>query len=114
MSTFFSFTKPRSTDFLKKCLLSGTTLTKVRGEQKPKQQPLSAIKVQILNQILLDDDISSFYLYCSLQGFQELLSPTEVFACENSTLFFYHDENFFLAFGETFCFLYEYVYLLSG
>lgn len=28
-------------------LLSGTTMTKVIGEQKPKQQPLSAIKVQI-------------------------------------------------------------------
>lgn len=35
-----------------------------------------------------------------LQGFQELMNPTEVFACENGTLFFHQDENFFLAFGE--------------
>lgn len=36
----------------------------------------------------------------SLQGILGLFSPTEVFACENGTLFFYQDENFFLAFGE--------------
>lgn len=35
-----------------------------------------------------------------LQGFLELMSPTEVFACENGTLFFFQDDNFFLAFGE--------------
>ncbi|XP_029681702.1 uncharacterized protein [Takifugu rubripes] len=56
----------------------GTTLTKVRGDQKPQQQPLSDTK-----------------------GFQDILSPDEAFACENGTLFFHQDENFFLAFGYT-------------
>lgn len=40
-----------------------------------------------------------------LQAFLELMSPTEVFACENGTLFFHQDENFFLAVGEMICFL---------
>lgn len=38
-----------------------------------------------------------------LQGFLDSMSPTEVFACENGTLFFHQDENFFLAIGEIIC-----------
>lgn len=34
-----------------------------------------------------------------LQGFLELLEPTEVFACESGTMFLHQDENFFLAVG---------------
>ena len=34
------------------------------------------------------------------QGFLELLSPNEVFACENGTTFIHQDESFFLAVGE--------------
>ncbi|KAM7377904.1 hypothetical protein PAMA_013019 [Pampus argenteus] len=35
------------------------------------------------------------------QAILESLSPSEVFACENGTLFFYQDENFFLSFGHS-------------
>ncbi|XP_071330885.1 uncharacterized protein [Trachinotus anak] len=55
-----------------------TKFTKIRGQQKPLEHPTNATK-----------------------GFLDSLSPTEVFACENSTLFFHQDENFFLAFGHT-------------
>lgn len=34
------------------------------------------------------------------QDFLKLLSPTEVFACENGTVYFQQEENFFLALGE--------------
>ncbi|XP_042259731.1 uncharacterized protein LOC121891067 isoform X1 [Thunnus maccoyii] len=53
-----------------------TKFTKIRGLQKPLKHPTN-----------------------STQAILELLSPTEVFACENGTLFFHQDENFFLAFG---------------
>ncbi|XP_038594782.1 uncharacterized protein LOC119918224 isoform X1 [Micropterus salmoides] len=55
-----------------------TKLTKISGRQKPLKQPTTATK-----------------------GFLELMSPTEVFACENGTLFFHQDENFFLGIGYT-------------
>ncbi|XP_031732724.1 uncharacterized protein LOC116399603 [Anarrhichthys ocellatus] len=55
-----------------------TKYTKVRGRQKPVEQTTNATK-----------------------GFLDLMSPTEVFACENGTLFFHQDENFFLAIGHT-------------
>ena len=41
----------------------------------------------------------------SPQAFLQSMSPSEVFACENGTLFFHQDENFFLAIGEILCFL---------
>ncbi|XP_061618426.1 uncharacterized protein LOC133472092 isoform X2 [Phyllopteryx taeniolatus] len=56
----------------------GTKQTKVSGRQKPEKNPTSAI-----------------------QGVLDLLDPSEVFPCENGTLFFYQDENFFLAFGHS-------------
>ncbi|XP_049617620.1 uncharacterized protein [Syngnathus scovelli] len=56
----------------------GTKKTKVSGQQKPQKIPASA------TQIVLD-----------------LLDPIEAFPCENGTLFFFQDENFFLAFGHT-------------
>ncbi|KAL6117081.1 uncharacterized protein ACO6RY_14943 [Pungitius sinensis] len=52
--------------------------TIVRGQQKPVEQPTSATK----------DLLAS-------------MSPTEVFACENGTLFFHQGEDFFLAIGHT-------------
>ncbi|XP_029317746.1 uncharacterized protein LOC115028247 isoform X2 [Cottoperca gobio] len=55
-----------------------TKFTEIRGQKKPTEQPTSATK-----------------------GFLEMLSPSEVFACENGTLFFHQDENFFLAIGHT-------------
>ncbi|XP_028256405.1 uncharacterized protein LOC114432539 [Parambassis ranga] len=55
-----------------------TKSTKVTGHQKPLRQRTSATKA------LLD-----------------LLSPTELFACENGTIFFHQDDNFFLAVGHT-------------
>ncbi|XP_040886111.1 KRR1 small subunit processome component homolog isoform X2 [Toxotes jaculatrix] len=55
-----------------------TKFTKIRGRQKPLEHPTNATK-----------------------GFLDLLSPAEVFACENGTLFFHQDENFFLAVGHT-------------
>ncbi|XP_054480735.1 uncharacterized protein LOC129112596 [Anoplopoma fimbria] len=55
-----------------------TKYTKIRGKQKPEEQPTSATK-----------------------GFLDSMSPTDVFACENGTLFFHQDENFFLAIGHT-------------
>ncbi|XP_042367615.1 uncharacterized protein LOC121961627 [Plectropomus leopardus] len=55
-----------------------TKFTEVRGRQKPLRQPTSATK-DLLN----------------------LLSPAEVFACENGTVYFHQDDNFFLAFGHT-------------
>ncbi|KAG7215847.1 hypothetical protein INR49_021819, partial [Caranx melampygus] len=55
-----------------------TKFTKIRGQQKPLEHPTNATK-----------------------GFLDLFSPTEVFACENGTLFFHQDEKFFLAFGHT-------------
>ncbi|XP_018552655.1 uromodulin-like 1 [Lates calcarifer] len=55
-----------------------TRFTKIRGRQKPLERPTNATK-----------------------SFLDLLSPTEVFACENGTLFFQQDENFFLAVGHT-------------
>ncbi|XP_073336944.1 uncharacterized protein [Pagrus major] len=56
----------------------GIQFTQVRGRQKPKPQPTSHTK-----------------------AFLELLSPAEVFACENGTFYFHQEENFFLAFGHT-------------
>ncbi|CAK6959968.1 uncharacterized protein LOC122975499 isoform X2 [Scomber scombrus] len=53
-----------------------TKFTKIRGRKKPLEHPTDAT-----------------------QAILELLSPTEVFACENGTLFFHQDENFFLAYG---------------
>lgn len=35
-----------------------------------------------------------------LQDFLDMMNPTEVFACENGTIFFYQDENLLLATGE--------------
>ncbi|KAI4798678.1 hypothetical protein KUCAC02_020562 [Chaenocephalus aceratus] len=55
-----------------------TRFTEIRGRQKPQEKPTSATK-----------------------GFLEMLSTTEVFACENSTLFLYQDGHFFLAIGHT-------------
>ncbi|XP_074482405.1 uncharacterized protein LOC141762261 [Sebastes fasciatus] len=55
-----------------------TKFTKIRGRQKPREQPANATK-----------------------GFLDSMSPTAVFACENGTLFFHQDENFFLAIGHT-------------
>ncbi|XP_040028878.2 uncharacterized protein LOC120817111 isoform X1 [Gasterosteus aculeatus] len=52
--------------------------TEVRGQQKPVEQPTSATK-----------------------GFLDSMSPNEVFACENGTVFFHQDEDFFLAVGHT-------------
>ena len=60
--------------------------------------------------------ISAAHPHPFLQGFLNLLGPAEVFACENGTLFFHQDENFFLAIGEVFrlcvfsvCLLYFFV-----
>ncbi|XP_077357267.1 uncharacterized protein LOC144004152 [Festucalex cinctus] len=39
--------------------------------------------------------------YGRAQSTLGLLADTDVFPCENGTLFFFHDENFFLAFGHT-------------
>nr|XP_046235025.1 uncharacterized protein LOC124053678 [Scatophagus argus] len=58
-----------------------TKFTQIRGRQKPQEQPTSATK-----------------------RFLDLMSPTEVFACESGTLFFHQDENFFLAIGYTMSF----------
>ncbi|XP_044042924.1 uncharacterized protein LOC122871633 [Siniperca chuatsi] len=55
-----------------------TKFIQIRGWQKPLEQPTTVTK-----------------------RFLELMSPTEVFACENGTLFFHQDENFFLAIGHT-------------
>ncbi|XP_034721257.1 uncharacterized protein LOC117939989 [Etheostoma cragini] len=55
-----------------------TKFTKIRGLQKPLKQPASFTK-----------------------DFLEKMSPDEVFSCENGTVFFHQDENFFLAFGYT-------------
>nr|XP_033470436.1 uncharacterized protein LOC117249140 [Epinephelus lanceolatus] len=55
-----------------------TKFTEVRGRQKPLRQPTSATKAIL-----------------------ESVGPTEVFACENGTVYFHQDENFFLAFGHT-------------
>ncbi|KAK2858713.1 hypothetical protein Q5P01_003333 [Channa striata] len=55
-----------------------TKSIKVRGRQKPLEHPTNTTK-----------------------GFLDLLGPTEVFACENGTLFFHQDENFFLATGHS-------------
>ncbi|XP_051810454.1 uncharacterized protein LOC110945865 [Acanthochromis polyacanthus] len=55
-----------------------TKYIEVRGRQKPSQHPANSTK-----------------------GLVELLSPTEVFACENGALFFHQDEDFFLAVGHT-------------
>ncbi|XP_028427026.1 uncharacterized protein LOC114550440 isoform X1 [Perca flavescens] len=52
--------------------------TKIRGLQKPLKQPTSVTK-----------------------SFLDMMSPNEVFSCENGTLFFHQDENFFLALGHT-------------
>ncbi|XP_029901587.1 uncharacterized protein LOC115355077 isoform X2 [Myripristis murdjan] len=50
----------------------------VRGLQKPQEHPSSATRETL-----------------------QQLSATEVFACENGTLFFHQDENFILAIGHT-------------
>ncbi|XP_030576299.1 uncharacterized protein LOC115773608 [Archocentrus centrarchus] len=55
-----------------------TKFTKVRGRKQPLLHPTNATK-----------------------DFLTLLSPTEVFACENGTVFFHQEENFFLALGHT-------------
>ncbi|XP_056223909.1 uromodulin-like 1 [Seriola aureovittata] len=55
-----------------------TKFTKIRGQKKPLGHPTNATK-----------------------GLLDSLSNTEVFACENGTLFFHQDQNFFLAFGHT-------------
>ncbi|KAF3859643.1 hypothetical protein F7725_022042 [Dissostichus mawsoni] len=55
-----------------------TKFTEIRGRQKPQKKPTSATK-----------------------GFLAMLSTTDVFACENSTLFLYQDDHFFLAIGHT-------------
>nr|XP_019955532.1 PREDICTED: uncharacterized protein LOC109637536 isoform X2 [Paralichthys olivaceus] len=53
-------------------------LNKIKGLPKPLENPTNAT-----------------------QSFLDLMSPTEVFACENGTVFFYQDEDFFLAAGHT-------------
>ncbi|KAF3704883.1 Pancreatic secretory granule membrane major glycoprotein GP2 [Channa argus] len=55
-----------------------TKSVKVRGRQKPSAHPTNGTK-----------------------GLLDLLSPAEVFACENGTLFFHQDDNFFLAIGHS-------------
>ncbi|XP_047431511.1 uncharacterized protein LOC125000160 [Mugil cephalus] len=55
-----------------------TKLTKIRGQQKPVKLPTNTTK-----------------------AFLDLLTPTEVFACENGTIFFHQDDNFFLALGHS-------------
>ncbi|XP_054609684.1 uncharacterized protein LOC129168434 isoform X2 [Dunckerocampus dactyliophorus] len=55
-----------------------TMQTKVSGRHKPQEHP------SFTTQVMLD-----------------LLDPNEVFPCENGTIFFYQDENFFLAFGHS-------------
>ncbi|XP_070710346.1 uncharacterized protein [Pempheris klunzingeri] len=57
---------------------SRSKFAKVRGRQKVVVRPTSATK-----------------------AFLESMSATEVFACENGTLFFHQDKNFFLAIGHT-------------
>ncbi|XP_035466913.1 uncharacterized protein LOC118286514 isoform X2 [Scophthalmus maximus] len=53
-------------------------LNKIKGVPKPLEHPTNATK-----------------------SFLDSLSPTEVFACENGTVFFHQDEHFFLAVGHT-------------
>ncbi|XP_068163619.1 uncharacterized protein [Antennarius striatus] len=55
-----------------------TNTIRIRGLQRPLQQPTNATK-----------------------AFLEMMSPTEVFTCENGTSFFYQNENIFLAVGHT-------------
>ncbi|KAK5849358.1 hypothetical protein PBY51_009008 [Eleginops maclovinus] len=55
-----------------------TKFMKIRGRQKPQERPTSGTK-----------------------GVLELLGTTEVFACENGTLFLHQDDNFFIAIGHT-------------
>ncbi|XP_059182114.1 uncharacterized protein LOC131960859 isoform X2 [Centropristis striata] len=38
---------------------------------------------------------------CPGKSFLDMMSPTEIFACENSTIYFHQDDNFFLAIGHT-------------
>ncbi|XP_077449479.1 uncharacterized protein LOC144068681 isoform X1 [Stigmatopora argus] len=52
--------------------------TKVHGTLKPTERPTK-----------------------TTQDFLDLLTPTDVFPCENHTWFFYQEENFFLAFGHS-------------
>ncbi|XP_057710150.1 uromodulin-like 1 [Corythoichthys intestinalis] len=52
--------------------------TKVNGSHKPQERPTK-----------------------STQSILDLLTPTDVFPCENDTWFFYQEKNFFLAFGHT-------------
>ncbi|KAK7878138.1 hypothetical protein WMY93_031219 [Mugilogobius chulae] len=59
-------------------LNQNTKFTKVRGSVRPTVQPTSAT-----------------------QSFLQMLSPSEVFACENTTLFFRQEKDFFLAIGHT-------------
>ncbi|XP_061662672.1 uncharacterized protein LOC133493380 isoform X2 [Syngnathoides biaculeatus] len=56
----------------------GNKQTKVSGRQKPEKNATIAI-----------------------QSVLDLLDPSDAFPCENGTLFFYQDENFFLAFGHS-------------
>ncbi|CAB1454943.1 unnamed protein product [Pleuronectes platessa] len=53
-------------------------LSKIKGLPKPQRQPEKAT-----------------------ENFLDSMSPTDVFACESGTVFFYQDEDFFLAAGHT-------------
>ncbi|XP_055081739.1 uncharacterized protein LOC129456703 [Periophthalmus magnuspinnatus] len=59
-------------------LIQRTKHTKIKGTVKPTVQPSRAT-----------------------QSFLHRLGPSEVFACENSTLFFHQEDDFFLAIGYT-------------
>jgi len=85
-------------------LIKGTKDTRVRGRQKPEEQPTSATRVNVKEPIRRQMHLSSsFEPSFSLQDFLDSMRPTDVFACENGTLFFHQDEDFFLAIGVMLC-----------